>query len=465
MYNCISNKVGWYFMINLVKKENLNFGILETDFDVFADIVNTFSSETLKKDCLLDLDDYVIPEYFRNKITLAIQTNKMLIGYATFEFMNNNNISQVNINKLYVLDEFKNKNMEALLIEGIIYIGGEVGARNVIVTVDEHDSNMLSIYQGLGFYEVGMNEDGNLLSISVTSAVNVRRLNDKFRDIPSDSIDYKSLKLVKKIATGRSGNIYLTQDGRILKMFKSTSFTYIKDREETLKFIKTLDIPEIVKPKHLVYYDGVFVGYIMEYLPEGEALWDKSEQYSFEEKIDKIKAIEKVMKKLHGKKIYICDLNPDNIFFDKSGNVKLIDCDAFVVKDNVINNEVVSKYRDPLNKIVSEKTDLYAFAITTLQLLIDKKIPDDATFADIEKMYNKNKNKLPVSFKNYYDTIFKGKDRYYLTDSYERYLNDIYNSEDDDSSNKRSGKISVIILSFIMVVIAVIGYFVFKMSR
>ena len=80
-------------MINLVKKENLNFGILETDFDVFADIVNTFSSETLKKDCLLDLDDYVIPEYFRNKITLAIQTNKMLIGYATFEFMNNNNIS------------------------------------------------------------------------------------------------------------------------------------------------------------------------------------------------------------------------------------------------------------------------------------------------------------------------------------------------------------------------------------
>ena len=109
-------------MINLVKKENLNFGILETDFDIFADIVNTFSSETLKKDCLLDLDDYVIPEYFRNKITLAIQTNKMLIGYATFEFMNNNNISQVNINKLYVLDEFKNKNMEALLIEGIISI-------------------------------------------------------------------------------------------------------------------------------------------------------------------------------------------------------------------------------------------------------------------------------------------------------------------------------------------------------
>lgn len=450
-------------MINLVKKENLNLGILETDFDIFADIVNTFSSEESKKECLLDLDDYVIPEYFRNKITLVIQTNGMLIGYTTFEFKNNNNISQVEINKLYVLDNFKNKNMETLLVEGVIYIASEVGSRNVLVTVDEHASFLLNTYQSLGFYEVGINEDGNLLSANVSSISKVRMLNDKFRDILPDSIDYKSLKLVKKIASGRSGNIYLTQDGRILKMFKSTSFTYIKDREETLKFIKNLDIEEIVKPKHLVYYDGIFVGYIMEYLPEGEALWDNSEKYSFEEKIDKIKEIEKVMKKLHERHVFICDLNPDNIFFDKNGKVRLIDCDSFVIKNNVINNETDNKYKDPLNKIVSEKTDLYAFAITTLQLLIDKKFPNDANFNEIEKIYNKNKNKIPVSFKNYYDQIFKGKDRYYLTDSYEKYLNEMYSDPSLLDENKRSGKISVVILSFIMVVVAVIGYFVFKM--
>lgn len=450
-------------MINLVKKENLNLGILETDFDIFADIVNTFSSEESKKECLLDLDDYVIPEYFRNKITLVIQTNGMLIGYTTFEFKNNNNISQVEINKLYVLDNFKNKNMETLLVEGVIYIASEVGSRNVLVTVDEHASFLLNTYQSLGFYEVGINEDGNLLSANVSSISKVRMLNDKFRDILPDSIDYKSLKLVKKIASGRSGNIYLTQDGRILKMFKSTSFTYIKDREETLKFIKNLDVEEIVKPKHLVYYDGIFVGYIMEYLPDGEALWDNSEKYSFEEKIDKIKEIEKVMKKLHERHVFICDLNPDNIFFDKNGKVRLIDCDSFVIKNNVINNETDNKYKDPLNKIVSEKTDLYAFAITTLQLLIDKKFPNDANFNEIEKIYNKNKNKIPVSFKNYYDQIFKGKDRYYLTDSYEKYLNEMYSDPSLLDENKRSGKISVVILSFIMVVVAVIGYFVFKM--
>lgn len=452
-------------MINLVKKENLNLGILETDFDIFADIVNTFSSENLKKDCLLDIDDYVVPEYFRNKITIVIQTNGMLIGYTTFEFKNNNNSSQVEINKLYVLDEFKNKNMEYLLVEAVIYVAGEVGSRNVVVTVDEHDASLLNIYKGLGFYEVGINEDGSLLSVSVTSAVATRRLNDKFRDIPEDSVDYKTLKLVKKIASGRSGNIYLTQDGRILKMFTSTSFTYIKDREETLRYIKDLDMEEIVKPKHLVYYDGVFVGYIMEYLPEGEALWNKSSSYSFEEKIEKIKAIEDVMKKLHEKHIYICDLNPDNIFFDKEGKVKLIDCDAFVIKKNVVNDEVDKKYQDPVYKIVSEKTDLYAFAITSLQLLIDEKIDNNASFSDIEKIYNKNKNKLPVSFKNYYDNIFKTGDRYYLSESYERYLESMYEmDETGQAHDKKSGKISVIILSAIIVVIAIIGYLVFKFS-
>ena len=202
----------------------------------------------------------------------------------------------------------------------------------------------------------------------------------------------------------------------------------------------------------------------MDYLPDGQPLWSKSKDYSFEQKLEKIKVIEKVMRDLHKKHIYICDLDPNNIFFDKEGNVKLIGCDSFVVKDNVINLEVDSKYQDPINKIVSEKTDLYAFAITCLQLFIEETIDNNATFSDIEKIYNKNKNKLPVSFQNYYDNLFKSKERYYLTDAYEIYLNEIYNS-DDTFSGKKSGKISIIILSFIMLVIAVIGYLFFKYGR
>lgn len=454
-------------MINLIKTDNLNLSILETDFDIFADIANTFSSETLKNDCLYDLDDYVIPEYFRDKITLVIQTNEMLIGYSTFEFKNVNNTTQVLIKKLFVLEDFKNRNMEAFLLEGITYVAGEVGCRSISITIDEHDRKLLEICKQIGFYEIGMNEIGTILSLNVSTTISVRKLNDKFRNIPSNAIEYKSLKLSKKIAEGRSANIYLTSDGKILKMFKSTSFTFIKDREETLKALIDLDIEEVMKPKALVYYNGVFVGYIMDYLPNGKSLGDiKDSKCSFEEKIKIIKKIEEVMKKLHNKNIYICDLNADNILFDENENVKIIDCDSFVIKKNVINTQVDKKFIDPFNKIVNEKTDLYAFAVTSLELLLDTKIDKDSEYGDIEKLYSKNKNKFPVSFKTYFDTIFNSKNRLYLSEAYEKYISDMYDSEDENGSIiQKKGNISMVILSFIAVSIAIIGYIAFKYGR
>ena len=82
------------------------------------------------------------------------------------------------------------------------------------------------------------------------------------------------------------------------------------------------------------------------------------------------------------------------------------------------------------------------------------------------KVYNKNKGKLPISFKNYFESIFKTRDRFYLSDSYERYLSSMYDEGDDTGLPiTKSGKISVIILSVIIVVIAVIGYVVFKFGR
>ena len=85
---------------------------------------------------------------------------------------------------------------------------------------------------------------------------------------------------------------------------------------------------------------------------------------------------------------------------------------------------------------------------------------------DVEKIYNKNKGKLPVSFKNYFESIFKTKDRFYLSDSYEKYLSNMYDDTDDSSLPiTKSGKISVIILSIMIVVIAIVGYVLFKCGR
>ena len=329
-------------MINLVKRENINIGILETDFDIFSDILNTFPDGNFKSDCMLDIDDCVLPKYFKNKMTIAIQTNDLLIGYIIVEFKKDNS-SEVEINKVFINDAYKGKGMEELLIDSVIYVAGEVGTRNVIVNVSP-DDELIPKYKAANFFETKLSEKGTILSVNVMSVINARRLYEKFRDIPKDYVDYSDLKLIKKIASGRSGTIYLTDDKRILKMFTSTSFTYIKDREEALRHIKQIDVDEVVKPKNLVYYQGVFVGYIMDYLPEGDSLSNKLNTYSFEEKLEKLKKIEEVMKKLHKINIYICDLTMDNIFFDKDGNIKLIDCDAFVIKKNVLNNDIDKKY-------------------------------------------------------------------------------------------------------------------------
>ena len=450
-------------MISLVKKENLNVGILQSDFDVYKEIIDTFSDEGLKKGCLIDIDNSVIPEYFKGKIAVAIKTNKMLVGYAIFMFENINNVSQAKICDLHVESTFKDKGMEVLLTETIIYIAAEVGTRSVVVNVNNSDSILYNFYRSLGFYEIGISDSYKVLSINVSSSVMTKKLYDKFRDIPSDYIDYKKLKLVKKISEGTSSNIYLTDDGKILKMFTTTSFTNIKDKEETLKTLKEMDINEIVKPKNLVYYDGVFVGYIMDYLPSGKNLWSEKESFSFEEKIDKIKQIESALKKLHKKGIYVCDLDPNNIFFDNEGNVKFVNCDSFVTKNNVINEDVSEKYKDPNNKLVSKKTDTYAFAISILELLTNIRINNDTKFSEVEKIYNKNKNKLPVSFNEYFEHIFKDNERFYLSDSYEKYMNEMYSEEEEkEVLDNKSGKVSIIILSVLMVITAVLGYLVLK---
>lgn len=468
MYNGSNGIVEGDNMINLVKTNNLNLAILETDFDVFADIANSFSDIGLKKECLIDLDDYAIPEYFKDKMTLVVQSNDMLLGYAIINFNNKNNSITVNIDKLDVFDEFKNKNMEAFLVEGIIYIAGEVGARNATVEINEQDV-MYMIYSQMGFRKFDVTSNGVVLSANVATTVELRKLNDKFRDVPSDYVDYKSLKLTNKISEGRTGTIYLTSDNQILKMFKTTSFTYIKDREETLKALLNIDVEEVVKPKNLVYYNGVFVGYTMDYLPDGKSLYDiEKEKCSFEEKIDRIKKIEEVMQKLHNKKIYICDLNAENIFFDKDDNVKLIDCDAFVIKKNVINTNVDDKFVDPFNKIVSENSDLYAFAITILELLLNIRFKKEDKYQDIRKIYEKNKSKLPVSFKSYFDSVFNGKQRQYLSEGYEKYVNEMYSVEKEVTKQdieQKGGNVSVIILSLIALAIAIIGFIALKYGR
>ena len=148
---------------------------------------------------------------------------------------------------------------------------------------------------------------------------------------------------------------------------------------------------------------------------------------------------------------------------EKNENLKIIDCDSLVINNNEYDMNTPLKYKDPSERFINEKSDLYSFSVVCLELLTNTRIPDSTPKSEVEKIYVKNKSKLPTSFKVYFDKIFEDNERCYLSDSYEKYISEIYNIDEIEES--KSGNISVIILSIMMVVTAIIGYFVFRMIR
>ena len=320
----------------------------------------------------------------------------------------------------------------------------------------------------LGFYKNDIKDENIVLNINVFSYAQANNLLSKYDNKPSDYVDYKTLKILKKISSSKNSSIYLTSDNRILKMLKTNSIIYIKDMEENLMKLKSLDIKEVIKPKNLVYYNDVFVGYIMDYLPDGKSLWKSLEKADLEDKIDKIKLVEDLIKKLHEKNVYMSNINLDSIYLSKDG-IKLISSDILITKENILTDKITPKYKDPYNKIISKQTDLYTFAVIILEILLHKKFDSNFNSLEIEKEYNLNKRKIPAGFKDFFDNIFSDKKRNYISESYEEYVNNIYNSKDEDkeksNNTNKSGNITTIFLALLMLLISIIGYFVFRHMR
>lgn len=444
-------------MITLINKNNIKLGILENDINLYKEILLIAPDTFDKKPMFEEIEKGIIPSCYKNKVIVTLLSTTSLIGYIIFEIKNSNDnlvSNYINIVETKVNSEFDKNQMEILLNESVIYIGNEIGIKKIEILV-EKESNMIDFYKNFGFHEYGSMENKIVMSASIQSLAIQRKVLPKFRQIDPSSIDYKSLVIIKKISTGRSADLYLTSNNEALKMFTSTSFTFLKDREETLKELKKLDIKEVIKPKQLVYFDGSFVGYIMEYVPVGDSIVKlKDNKYNFEEKIEIIKKIEDVMRKLHNKNIYICDLNPDNIYVDDKSDIRLIDCDSFVIKDNVLNDKISYQYRDPINKYVSKETDMYAFALTALQILVGIDIDEKITQEELILAYEKSKPNLPLSIKTYYDKTFKEKQRLYLSDAYEKYVEELY--KPNDLNKEKKGKVGIIVLSILTIITGII---------
>ncbi len=445
-------------MITLINKNNIKLGILENDINLYKEILLITPDTFNKKLMFEEIEQGKVPEFYKNKVVLALLSSTSLIGYIVFELKHSvdalvsNYISIVDTN---INTGFDKNQMKTLLHESVIYIGNEIGIKKIEVLYDKTNIEDAEFYKTFGFHEYGSIENKNILSASIQSLAIQRKVLSKFRQIDPAALEYKDLIITKKISTGKSSDLYVTSNNEALKMFTSTSFTFLKDREETLRKLVKLDVKEVIKPKQLVYFDGSFTGYTMEYLPVGESIVKlKDNKYNFEEKIEIIKKIEDAMKKLHSQNIYICDLNPDNIFVDDKSEIRFIDCDSFVIKDHVLNNRVNLQYRDPENEYVSKETDMYAFALTALQILTGIDIDEKMTREELILAYEKSKPNLPISIKTYYDKIFKENQRLYLSDAYEKYVEELY--KPNEVTNEKHGKIGIILLSVLTIVTGII---------
>lgn len=179
-----------------------------------------------------------------------------------------------------------------------------------------------------------------------------------------------SLKeLFKHEPAGVEGNIYLYEDDKVLKIFKSKDPNILKNKYNKIHLLNKLNQNNITLPEKLVYIDGEFAGYSMKYYSDSETLYEKSFKSRKSELIHYLKLLKNIVLDLHSKNICLIDFNSCNFLID-NGNIMLCDCDNWCINEfkpdvlNVNTNELLNRGIE-LGPIM----DIYNFNLMTVCVL------------------------------------------------------------------------------------------------
>lgn len=177
------------------------------------------------------------------------------------------------------------------------------------------------------------------------------------------------------LTEGGEGAIY-EYKGKIVKVFKPHIDLSAKERKVNA-LVKMALSKAVVKPVDSVTdNNGRFIGYCMEKVTGEEFKRLSNKKFVTANNIDtkfvlsllvKVKA---VLDEVHKKNIYVGDLNDQNILFDMSGNIYMIDCDSWTVgKDKC--SVAMDLFKDTKLKAdnFNADTDSYAFSILAWKCL------------------------------------------------------------------------------------------------
>lgn len=171
------------------------------------------------------------------------------------------------------------------------------------------------------------------------------------------------------LTEGGEGFIY-EYNGKIIKTFKPHIDIAAKERKVNSLMRSNLS-QAVVKPIDTVLdVRGKFIGYSMEKVvgEEFKRLSNRkfitANNITTKDILSMLVRVKKVLEVLHNQHIYIGDLNDQNILFDTSWNVFLIDCDSWTVGNDKC-TVAMDIFKDP--KLQADNfnadTDNYAFAV------------------------------------------------------------------------------------------------------
>lgn len=190
---------------------------------------------------------------------------------------------------------------------------------------------------------------------------------DFFNGLPQLSFD--------KNHHNSNGNLYIFHDLLIFKKYDA-NFIFPNETERNIDFLIKEKVPNAPLIYEKMYYNGKFIGYIMEYIKDSMTFRQAiGKNIELDKKIQAIFDVYNSLKYLNSKNIFVGDVHSDNFLITNSGKGYAIDLEwiRFLGDENKFIQRYLIRPGEKFNKTntPSKYTDNLKFMISSLSLLLD----------------------------------------------------------------------------------------------
>lgn len=161
-------------------------------------------------------------------------------------------------------------------------------------------------------------------------------------------------------------NVFLYK-GDIYKIFKEKKIDDMNNKEQKIRLLSTLKSDFLVLPKELLYNNGKFIGYTMDYVHGvtlNEYLFSKTNQ-----KIELLKKVKEAIEEAHYLGIILGDISIYNILVDGNQNIHICDIDNCCIDKFFHDNLKIFQQSYLLHHNYDKSFDYFVFNIETMNLL------------------------------------------------------------------------------------------------